>query len=735
MSSETLAALQMHHSRSVALLHYGRQPGHFVNLAPTQQDAMALFSLYFHQFFHMAPDAFPEFYQIFMGRESPSQSTYQPTQPTTSTALLYGKGLDQEPAVQLHHLQQYLQVQLPDSWPPISAASSKMPPNPLLNILREFLGDPMAYFRTPEQQVALYHLLKGTPNLTIILPTAGGKSMLFLLAASLRWAKTTLIMVPLVSLKDGLAAMAQNFGLPCRIWEMDHKNTAPAPLVLASIESIGNHEFLGWVQQQVANQQLDRMIFDEAHLIVDSQTFRPSMNEVHQLCLIRTPKIYMSATLPMHLYQQLISKLSIPRHLIIQANNNRPNIYYSVQDLKPPASNHFAKLMQFYHDFQPLQPPRPRFASGTEPVPPPSYDQLHEPVKAIFYFRSIDVLEIFANQYHGLVAQYYSHLKGKEEQLESFVQGQKSILAATSAVSAGYDFSGVNLVIHYGAPWGLTDWVQQSGRLSRQPDQTGHSIIFRFSRSQEPKNPEEHLIQQFMDLDGCRRGLLNSIYNNQVDQFCQPSDRPCDFCHGRNLVLARTSDLVVQGSRSAHQREVKLHQFLEFFQRECIVCSVLYYQLPADQRHQWVKAEDLVHHPGMKCHNWNHYCKESGDLQQACRSQRPPANSCHFSCFLPTRFCSQWFGSRPRHQDYGKCPKTNPILIWFSFLQATNCWDLIPSPYRPSASLSQLTNKAILDWNYQVNYDFFRTECLQGVLAFYHWAQEAEKERLIDLEE
>jgi superfamily II DNA helicase RecQ len=52
-----------------------------------------------------------------------------------------------------------------------------------------------AEFKTPEQQVALYYMLKGTPNLSIILPTAGGKSMLFLLAASLYWAHTSLIIL------------------------------------------------------------------------------------------------------------------------------------------------------------------------------------------------------------------------------------------------------------------------------------------------------------------------------------------------------------------------------------------------------------------------------------------------------------------------------------------------------------------------------------------------------------
>jgi superfamily II DNA helicase RecQ len=177
---------------------------------------------------------------------------------------------------------------------------------------------PQAEFKTPEQQVALYYMLKGTTNLSIILPTAGGKSMLFLLAASLYWAHTSLIMVSLKALKEDLAARAKDLGIPCVMWEDQHERTAPTCLILASIESVSNPHFMEWVLCLVSAGQLDRIIFDEAHLLPSSQDFRSSFKYTRQLSLVRMQKIYISATFPQHIFDDLTIQAILPLYANIQ---------------------------------------------------------------------------------------------------------------------------------------------------------------------------------------------------------------------------------------------------------------------------------------------------------------------------------------------------------------------------------------------------------------------------------
>jgi hypothetical protein len=180
---ENIAANQMHHSRHVALLHYGRQPIHFPNMAPTQQDAMALFSLEFHRFFMVNAEAFTSWHQTLLGNDVPMHIAYAPTIPVNAKALHYGKGLEEAEATQLVDLQQYLG--LPFKAPTMEISHPRAH-RPLLWVLREFLGLISTEWKAPYQETALYYLLKGTPNLTIILLTGSGKSTLFLLAAAVQ---------------------------------------------------------------------------------------------------------------------------------------------------------------------------------------------------------------------------------------------------------------------------------------------------------------------------------------------------------------------------------------------------------------------------------------------------------------------------------------------------------------------------------------------------------------------
>jgi hypothetical protein len=347
------------------------------------------------------------------------------------------------------------------------------------------------------------------------------------------------------------------------------------------------------------------------------------------------------------------------------------------------------------------------------------------PVKAIIYFRYKGQLNYFASCYPSLVACYYRDLEGKEEQLKSFLQGEKHILAATNAIGAGFDFHDVNLVIHYMAPWGLTDWVQQSGRLSRQPSQIGHSIIFMNSIQgpAQTKDHEEQLIYQYIGLDGCRQAFLNAQYNDEVKQFCQDSDLLCDCCYGRALALDQSQGLVQEHNQHLGSREEQLKAYIDYFQDHCIACKVLYYQLGRFGQGQWVQ-EGYDHQPGPNCPNGQQYKAQVDYWMQIFKDKQPPRDSCHYKCLLPSRFCHQWYQNREG------CPEYNPILIWLGIMQASHLWIYIDSQYQPESldrhSGGILAIQDIYQWFCKVDMDFFNTEALYGVLAFFNWAQKAE---------
>ncbi|HWF02389.1 MAG TPA: helicase-related protein [Candidatus Angelobacter sp.] len=602
--------------------------------------------------------------------------------------------------------------------------------------------------------MALYHILHGTPNLTIILPTAGGKSTLFLLAASLSMARTSVIITPLVSLKEGLYARAHEYGVPCAIWEEALSATHPQPLILASIETIDRHpNFIGFCQRLAAQGQLDRIIFDEAHIIPGQRHFREVMNHVRAMGLIRTQKIYITATLSEHTATGLQEIFSLPPHqLTIRANINQPNIAYSVRLLASwRTADHFDEMVRFYRDFDPAQPPQPILPAGSNSsnsggssggsggggggngsgsgqdhgmmairdsaISSSGPGLPHTPVKAIIYFQNKKVLEAFYEAYQDLVACYHSDLtnEDKQSQLHAFLQSEKSILAATGAISAGFDFPDVNLVIHYLSAWGFTDFVQESGRLSRRPGQVGHSVIFMQPTEATPRatdSLERQLIREYLTVQQCRRGMIHRIFNGEIQPFCLPSERACDLCHGRGLVLDQGPTQVTLYNQQTAQRCRRLHALYQRLQTSCLPCW--FFQDPHNQDLEIQPRS--TQHAIATCPYHRQYQQYHHQFVQQVRRRTPPKDSCHFPCLLPTRLCHQF------HETGPSCAHTVRFLLyWGALLYGFESYHILLTKLQPHEAI--FTWEAFLQWFYQVDYVYFGTEALYGVLAFYHWAK------------
>jgi hypothetical protein len=62
---------------------------------------------------------------------------------------------------------------------------------------------------------------------------------------------------------------------------------------------------------------------------------------------------------------------------------------------------------------------------------------------------------------------YHAHMAGGTANAQSWVNGEVDIICGTSAILIGIDRPDVRLGIHLGLPAGLTQYVQERGRLSR----------------------------------------------------------------------------------------------------------------------------------------------------------------------------------------------------------------------------------------------------------------------------
>lgn len=93
-----------------------------------------------------------------------------------------------------------------------------------MEVLQRMYGEDARY-RTKGQQRAMEHIVAGAGQVLAVLRTSEGKSLLYLLPCQLPSAGTTVVILPLVVLKDELRRRCDEAGIEAHVWEA---RSAPA---------------------------------------------------------------------------------------------------------------------------------------------------------------------------------------------------------------------------------------------------------------------------------------------------------------------------------------------------------------------------------------------------------------------------------------------------------------------------------------------------------------------------
>jgi hypothetical protein len=578
--------------------------------------------------------------------------------------------------------------------------------------------------------------------------------------SSLAWSKTTIVMVPLVALKENLQEKAGHLGLSHAIWEDLHEKTPPSSLILVSLESIDHRQFMNYCQRLISHGQLDRIIWDEAHMIPLDQGFRPIMKRLHQMRLLEVPMVFCTATLPEHLEVELGDLMVLRRPLVLRADVNRPNIHYGVRICAGKTSaDHLHEILDFIGDFNPHRGPihtTPTTSRG--------------PTKVIIYFMMVEHLEAFHKMTADFSTIYHGQLDAeiRSRNLDEFEQGKWQILCATSALSAGFDpKAGVILVIQYPRSWGITNFMQESGRLARQEGSSGYSMVFTTThemKARDHEGKEAQLMREYLQEGICRRSFLNRIFNQSITTRCRASqgtirptssrgstigptigpsgepsadqegskvveeELPCDLCQPRIYEMKCIYKEVIELTKEQAHQTCQLNYLLNKFTRQCLICyfissscldtvsvpSFLSSTHTREEDHSW-KA--CLHRPLMQPYY--------DQIHQMVQKRAPPQNSCHFTCLIPTRVCHEWVkekrkrtaNKREKHQCYGEGLMILFYALCLSHPEFINQWGE-EWAYQASGFKA---DQAFCQWAYQYNRKMFGTEALWGVQIFYLW--------------
>jgi RecQ family ATP-dependent DNA helicase len=383
--------------------------------------------------------------------------------------------------------------------------------------LKRMMGNE-AEFRGVQKE-AIEAITAGQSPVVAVMPTGGGKSLLFMLPAFAEQGGTTVIVVPLIALRGDMKWRCQKLGISCVEWDSRHPPNAAA-VVFVTPESAVGEEFATFLNRLQATRQLDRIVIDECHIVLNRQyTFRKQMQQLGKLVAAKTQMVMLTATLPPSEEQELFRRMHFDPEQVkmFRAPTARTNVAYRVVTVDQGAKKQEVEAAVLAIVRRKLK----KYKAG----------------KLVVYGNSVPKVKALAEK---LRCQAYHHnAVGKASMLEAFMAGRQRIIVATSALGMGVDVPDIRCIIHIDWPFSVLDYAQESGRAGRDGSPSEAIMIVQDGNQRAASNKQEEaeqaLVQSYVgesEATRCRRVVLDGYLDRQeVERVgCKEGEQRCDVC-------------------------------------------------------------------------------------------------------------------------------------------------------------------------------------------------------------
>jgi ATP-dependent DNA helicase RecQ len=304
------------------------------------------------------------------------------------------------------------------------------------------------------QKKAIESLIEGN-NTFVVMPTGGGKSLIYQLPA-LILDGTAIVVSPLIALMknqvDALRGISTEHGIAHVLNSSLNKGEVAqvksdiekgiTKLLYVAPESLTKEDNIEFLK----NQTISFFAIDEAHCISEwGHDFRPEYRNLRNIInkIGDLPIVGLTATATEKVQEDILKNLVITDATAFKASFNRANLFY---DVRPKTANVQKDIIRFVRNY--------------------------EGESGIIYCLSRKKVEEIAQvlQVNGIKAvPYHAGLdsKTRARHQDMFLMEDIDVVVATIAFGMGIDKPDVRFVIHHDIPKSLESYYQETGRAGR----------------------------------------------------------------------------------------------------------------------------------------------------------------------------------------------------------------------------------------------------------------------------
>jgi len=314
-----------------------------------------------------------------------------------------------------------------------------------------------------QQEEAIRSVLEGN-NTFVLMPTGGGKSLIYQLPALLMDG-TAIVISPLIALMKNQVDSIRGFGTDDNVAHFLNSSLSKAAiqevkedvlegrtkLLYVAPESLTKDENIEFLKKV----KVSFYAIDEAHCISEwGHDFRPEYRRIRPIVneIGNAPLVALTATATAKVQHDIQKNLGIQDAKLFKASFNRANLYYEVRPKVKPE----AQIIKFIHQNEGKS--GIIYCLSRKKVEEIAETLLVNGIKALAYHAGMDAATRTLNQ-------------------DKFLMEEVDVIVATIAFGMGIDKPDVRYVIHYDIPKSLEGYYQETGRAGRDGGE-GKCITF-----------------------------------------------------------------------------------------------------------------------------------------------------------------------------------------------------------------------------------------------------------------